>query len=62
MGLLPDIDRLYGEMAEKVGKIDVLFANAGIYKAAPLADTTEAFFDETMNINLKGLFFTADSG
>jgi NAD(P)-dependent dehydrogenase (short-subunit alcohol dehydrogenase family) len=41
-----------------VGRIDVLFANAGIYKAAPLADTSEAFFDETMDINLKGLFFT----
>ena len=58
VGRLADIDRLYREVAEKVGKIDVLFANAGIYKTAPLADTTEAFFDETVNINLKGLFFT----
>ena len=58
VGHLADIDRMYAEIAATVGKIDVLFANAGIYKAVPLADTTEAFFDETMDINLKGLFFT----
>jgi NAD(P)-dependent dehydrogenase (short-subunit alcohol dehydrogenase family) len=55
---LADIDRLYVQVAAKVGKIDVLFANAGIYKSTPLADTSEAFFDETVDINLKGLFFT----
>ena len=55
---LPEIEKLYREATEKVGKIDVLFANAGIYKASPLADTTEAFFDETVDINFKGLFFT----
>jgi NAD(P)-dependent dehydrogenase (short-subunit alcohol dehydrogenase family) len=58
VGRLADIERMYREIATAVGKIDVLFANAGIYKAAPLADTTEAFFDETVAINLKGLFFT----
>jgi NAD(P)-dependent dehydrogenase (short-subunit alcohol dehydrogenase family) len=58
VGRLEDIERMYAEIASKVGKVDVLFANAGIYKAVPLADTTEAFYDETMNINLKGLFFT----
>jgi len=55
---LADIDRIFRDVAEKVGKIDVLFANAGIYRASAVADTTEAFFDETVNINLKGLFFT----
>lgn len=58
VGRITDIDRMYQEIAASVGKIDVLFANAGIYKAAPLADTTESFFDETVDINLKGLFFT----
>jgi NAD(P)-dependent dehydrogenase (short-subunit alcohol dehydrogenase family) len=57
VGHVADIDRMYREVAQ-VGKIDVLFANAGIYKSAALADTTEAFFDETVAINLKGLFFT----
>jgi NAD(P)-dependent dehydrogenase (short-subunit alcohol dehydrogenase family) len=53
-----EFDRMYTEIAERAGKIDFLFANAGIYKAMPLAETTEAFFDEQVNINFKGLFFT----
>ena len=55
---LGEIERMYREAVEKVGKINVLFANAGIYKASPLAETTEAFFDESVDINFKGLFFT----
>ena len=55
---LPEIEKMYREAVEKVGKIDVLFANAGIYKASSLAGTTEAFFDESVDINFKGLFFT----
>lgn len=58
VGRIAEIDRMYATLAERVGRIDVLFANAGIYKAAPLADTTEAFFDETVDVNLKGVFFT----
>jgi NAD(P)-dependent dehydrogenase (short-subunit alcohol dehydrogenase family) len=58
VGRVAEIERMYTEIAAKVGKIDVLFANAGIYKAALLADTSEVFFDETVDINLKGLFFT----
>ena len=58
VGNIADIDRMYAEISNRVGRIDVLFANAGIYKAAALADTTEAFFDEMVNVNLKGLFFT----
>ena len=55
---LADLDRAYAEIGAKLGRIDVLFANAGIYKAASLAETTEAFFDEQIAINLKGVFFT----
>jgi NAD(P)-dependent dehydrogenase (short-subunit alcohol dehydrogenase family) len=55
---LGEIEQMYREAVEKVGKIDVLFANAGIYKASSIAETTEAFFDETVDINFKGLFFT----
>jgi NAD(P)-dependent dehydrogenase (short-subunit alcohol dehydrogenase family) len=58
VGRVGEIERMYAEIAAKVARIDVLFANAGIYKAMPLADTTEAFFDETVDVNLKGLFFT----
>ncbi len=55
---LEQIDRLYHSIAEKVGKIDVLFANAGIGRFTSLTDTTEAIYDEVFSINLKGLYFT----
>jgi len=55
---LADIDRAYAQIGAKLGRIDVLFANAGIYKTASLAETTEAFFDEQIGVNLKGVFFT----
>ncbi|MBI3716177.1 MAG: SDR family oxidoreductase [Betaproteobacteria bacterium] len=55
---LDDLDRVYAEVSRKLGKVDFLFANAGIYKGMPLADTTEAFYDEQFDINVKGLFFT----
>src|SRR6267378_3568655 len=55
---LSDLDRLYKTVAEKFGKIDVLFANAGIAKFALVGDSTEALFDETFDVNVKGVFFT----
>src|SRR5579864_1868414 len=55
---LSDLDKLFKTVAEKFGKIDVLFANAGIAKFAPVADSTEALYDETFNINVKGVYFT----
>jgi len=51
---LSDLDRLYKTVAEKFGKIDVLFANAGIAKFAPVADSGEALFDEQFDVNVKG--------
>ena len=58
VGNLADLDRAYEEIGSKLGRIDVLFANAGIYKTASLAETTEEFFDEQVAINFKGVFFT----
>jgi NAD(P)-dependent dehydrogenase (short-subunit alcohol dehydrogenase family) len=55
---LADIDRLYAQVAAKFGKIDAIFANAGIAKFAPVADSSEQMFDETFDINVKGMFFT----
>jgi len=40
------------------GRIDVLFANAGILEFAPLESITESHFDKTFSINVKGLLFT----
>ena len=55
---LADLDRVFQTIREQVGRIDLLFVNAGIAKFAPLAETTEALFLETIAINLKGAYFT----
>ena len=55
---LEDLDRLYVAVKEKHGHIDVLFANAGAGTIGPLAVATEAHFDQTFDVNVKGLFFT----
>jgi NAD(P)-dependent dehydrogenase (short-subunit alcohol dehydrogenase family) len=55
---LTDVDRLYAEVSQKLGKIDVLFVNAGVAKFAPLAETSEGLYDEQFDINIKGAYFT----
>jgi NAD(P)-dependent dehydrogenase (short-subunit alcohol dehydrogenase family) len=55
---LEDLDRLYGVVTEKHGHIDILFANAGAGTIAPLTAATEVHFDQTFDVNVKGLFFT----
>ncbi|MBO3699251.1 glucose 1-dehydrogenase [Roseivirga sp. E12] len=55
---LDDIDSLVSQVKEKFGKVDVLFANAGIAWFAPIDQVDEAFFDAHFNTNVKGLFFT----
>jgi len=55
---LTDIDKLYSEVSKKLGKIDVLFVNAGIAKFAPMAEMPESLFDEVFDINVKGAYFT----
>ena len=55
---LADLDRLFARTQERFGSIDVLFVNAGIGKFAPVEQTTEALYDEIMDINFKGAFFT----
>ena len=55
---LADLDKLYSEVSQKLGKIDVLFVNAGIAKFAPLAETSENTYDEQFEINTKGAYFT----
>ena len=55
---LADVDKLYAEVTRKLGKIDVLFVNAGVAKFAPLAETSESIYDEQFDINIKGAYFT----
>jgi NAD(P)-dependent dehydrogenase (short-subunit alcohol dehydrogenase family) len=55
---LPDLDRLFATVKERKGRVDILFANAGIAEAAPIAAVTEAQYDRHFDINVKGAFFT----
>jgi NAD(P)-dependent dehydrogenase (short-subunit alcohol dehydrogenase family) len=55
---LQDVDRLYSEVSKKLGKIDILFVNAGVATFASFADTTEAAYDTNFDTNTKGAFFT----
>jgi NAD(P)-dependent dehydrogenase (short-subunit alcohol dehydrogenase family) len=55
---LADLDRLYATVKQQKGKIDVLFANAGVGSRAPLGEITEEHFDKIFNINVRGLLFT----
>jgi NAD(P)-dependent dehydrogenase (short-subunit alcohol dehydrogenase family) len=57
-GKLDDLDRMYAEIKEKKGKLDVVFANAGIYEQMPYDKVTEDFYDKCVGINTKGVFFT----
>lgn len=52
------ISKLAASIAISYGKIDGLFINAGVFSAASFEETTEGVFDETMNVNFKGAFFT----
>ncbi|GCF11467.1 SDR family oxidoreductase [Dictyobacter arantiisoli] len=55
---LDEIDRLMARAYETFGKLDILFVNAGIFKGASLEEVDEAAFDEMLNVNLKGAYFT----
>ena len=43
---MADLDRLFKTVSSQLGKIDVLFANAGVAKFAPIADTPESLYDD----------------
>ena len=55
---LSDLDQVFDRIKKAFGKIDALFVNAGVGKFVPFDQVTESFYDETMDINLKGAFFT----
>jgi len=55
---LADIDKLYDVIKKQKGHLDIIFANAGGGEFAPLGSITEKHFDDTFNINVKGVLFT----
>jgi NAD(P)-dependent dehydrogenase (short-subunit alcohol dehydrogenase family) len=55
---LTDLEKLFTETKGRFGPVDILFINAAQTKLAPISDTTEAFFDEMVNVNFKGSYFT----
>ena len=57
-GRIADLDAAMAKVRDQFKRIDALFVNAGIGKFVPIAEVTEAMFDEIVTINLKGAFFT----
>jgi NAD(P)-dependent dehydrogenase (short-subunit alcohol dehydrogenase family) len=53
-----DLDQLYSIVKQQKGHIDILFANAGLGEFATLGEISEAHFDKTFSVNVKGLLFT----
>jgi NAD(P)-dependent dehydrogenase (short-subunit alcohol dehydrogenase family) len=55
---LNDLDRAFDQIKREKGRLDVVFANAGIAKLAPLGSITEELYNSIFDINVKGLLFT----
>ena len=55
---LADLDRLFSRVKRETGHLDVLFANAGRGDFCPLGEITEAHYDDTFDVNVKGTLFT----
>ena len=55
---LGDLDRLFARIKQEKGRLDVLFANAGVAKFAPFGTITEEFYESIFGVNVKGLLFT----
>ena len=53
-----DLDWLFSEIKSKKGKLDIVFANAGVAKFAPLGAISEELYDSIFDINVKGVLFT----
>ena len=62
VGNLSDLDRLYEAVKRYGRKLDVIFANAGIARQAPIESVDEKFFDLHFDANVKGLFFSVQKG
>ncbi len=54
---LGDLDHLYAQIKRDKGRLDIVFANAGVAIYAPLGTITEEHYDSIFNVNVKGLLF-----
>ena len=59
---LADLDRLYETVAKAKGRIDIIFANAGVGEFVPFDKVSEEHFDKLFDINVKGALFTVQKG
>ena len=55
---LGDLDRLFAHIQREKGRLDSVFANAGVATSAPFGEITEEHYDAIFTINVKGLLFT----
>jgi NAD(P)-dependent dehydrogenase (short-subunit alcohol dehydrogenase family) len=55
---LGDLDRLFAQIKREKGRLDIVFANAGVARYAPLGEITEELYDSIFDINVKGVLFT----
>ena len=53
-----DLDRLFEQIKKEKGRLDIVFANAGVAKYSPLGDITDEFYDAIFDVNVKGVLFT----
>jgi len=56
-----DRKRLFADIDKEFGKLDIVFANAGIGGSTPTGSTDEAVFENVIHTNLNGAFFTVNS-
>jgi NAD(P)-dependent dehydrogenase (short-subunit alcohol dehydrogenase family) len=55
---LQDLDRLYETVKSDQGRLDIVFANAGVGEVVPFGSVTQEHFDRIFNINVRGTLFT----
>ncbi len=55
---LGDLDRLFAQIKQEKGRLDIVFANAGVAKYATMGEITEELYDSIFDTNVKGLLFT----
>ena len=53
-----DVNRLYAEIKQRKGKLDIVFANAGTGAFAPLGEITDDHFNKQFNVNVKGMLYS----